>query len=279
MNAITSTGRGSGLKDFMNSSSLVAKVSFLLIVILVFVIVLQISINALYWLLSPSNSAYLIDGMVDSTQFIMIPQDPTKIGANTIYRSVNDNAGIEFTWSVWVFINNINTSNSQFSHIFHKGNDDIDDTGLISPNNAPGLYISPHTNELTVIMNTFNTINEEIKIPNIPLNKWLNVIIRCENTKIDVYINGTIAKSLNLNGVPKQNYGNVYVGLNGGFNGNTSNLWYYDYALGTVEINNLVKRGPNTKMVGNNAMNQKNPNYLSMKWFFYGNGDQYNPVN
>jgi hypothetical protein len=92
-----------------------------------------------------------------------------------------------------------------------------------------------------------------------------------------VYINGTIAKSMELFGVPKQNYGNVYVGLNGGFNGNVSNLWYYNYALGTSEIQNLVKRGPNTKMVGSSAMNMKNPNYLSLRWYFYGNDDMYNP--
>ena len=45
-------------------------------------------------------------------------------------------------------------------------------------------------------------------------------------------------------GVPKQNYGDVFVGLNGGFDGNVSNLWYYDYALGTAEIQRIVNSGP-----------------------------------
>jgi hypothetical protein len=54
-------------------------------------------------------------------------------------------------------------------------------------------------------MNTFNVINEEITIPDVPLNKWVNVIIRCQNTTLDVYINGTITRSVELTGVPKQN--------------------------------------------------------------------------
>ena len=131
------------------------------------------------------------------------------------------------------------------SHIFHKGNDAINygpdgNVGVNFPNNAPGLYIAPNKNALVVMMNSFNKINEEIIIPDIPLNKWVNVIIRCQNTTLDVYINGTIARSINLIGVPKQNYGDVYVAMNGGFNGNISNLWYYNYALGTSKIQDIA---------------------------------------
>jgi hypothetical protein len=119
-------------------------------------------------------------------------------------------------------------------------------------------------------MNTFDVINEEIKIPNIPLNKWLNVIIRCRNKDLDVYINGIITKSIKLSGVPKQNYGNVYVGMNGGFSGYVSDLWYYDYALGTTNMKKILVKGPNLKFSGENAKISQNPNYLSLRWYFYG---------
>ena len=164
-----------------------------------------------------------------------------------------------------------------FKHIFSKGNITIGKDGMIEPNNAPGLYIAPNTNALVVVMNTYNVINEEITIPDIPLNKWVNVIIRCQNTNLDVYINGTIARSINLVGVPKQNYGDVYVAMNGGFDGYISNLWYYSYALGTSAIQNLVNKGPNTKIIGGNGLADKMYNYLSLRWFFYGAGDGYNP--
>ena len=154
----------------------------------------------------------------------------------------------------------------------------LETNGLNFPNNAPGLYLAPHTNNLIVMMNTYNVINEEVIVPDVPLNKWFNVIIRCRNTTLDVYANGTIVRSINLIGVPKQNYGDVFVGLNGGFDGNVSNLWYYDYALGTAEIQRIVNGGPNTTMIGSNGMSDKLTNYLSLRWYFSGNGDSYNPT-
>ena len=61
----------------------------------------------------------------------------------------------------------------------------MQDNGLIYPNNAPGLYIAPNTKTLVVMMNTFHVINEKTVIPDIPLNKWVNVI-RCQKTIVDV---------------------------------------------------------------------------------------------
>ena len=277
----SSYGRGAGgFSDFMSSNSLVAKVSFLLLAIFVFVIMLQLSISFLVWWGTPGGNVHLFDGMVQGNQQIIIPQDPSMEGSRTVMRSVNTPEGIEFTWSVWIFIEeaDILTSN-QYRHIFHKGNNSIDTsgsggaigTGANFPNNAPGLYISPNLNELTVVMNTFDVINQEVKISNIPLNKWINVMIRCKGQTLDVYINGTITRSTQLLGVPKQNYGDVIVAANGGFSGYISNLWYYNHALGTNEIQNLVKKGPNIKMTGSDAITSNTTNYLSLRWFFYGN--------
>jgi len=265
-----------GFSEFMNSNSLVAKISFLFFMIFIFVIVLQLSITVLGWALTSSDSPHLIDGMIDAKQMKVIYQDPSTTDSKTINRSVNGPDGIEFTWSIWIFINDLGTPDNKYQHIFHKGNDTIDSMGLNYPNNAPGMYISPNRNELTIIMNTYDVINEEILIPDIPLNKWVNVIIRCKNTTVDVYINGIITKSIKLLGVPKQNYGNVYVAMNGGFDGYISNLWYYNYSLGTMAIQNMVKKGPNTKMQGSSAMSMINPDYLSLRWYFYGNNDAYN---
>jgi hypothetical protein len=273
----TGSTSSSGLKEFVDSNSLVAKIAFLLLVLFGFVIALRLGISILAYFLSPSGSPHLIDGMVDGKQMIIYPQDPNTSGAKTITRSVNANDGIEFTWSTWVFIDNLQYNAGKYKHVFHKGNDQVASTGLNFPNNAPGLYIAPNTNAFVIIMNTYDNINEEITIPDIPLNKWVSVIMRCQNKTLDVYINGTIVRSVQLAGVPKQNYGDVFVAMNGGFSGYVSNLWYYNYGLGTAAIQNIVQNGPNTKMVGSNAMNMKNPNYLSLRWYFYGTQDQFNP--
>lgn len=273
----TTNPESSGIKGFLESNSLVSKFAFLLLVIIGFIFFLRLGISLMAWIFKPNESPHLIDGMVDAKQMIIYPQDPSNNGAVTIYRSVNATQGLEFTWSVWILISDLQNNPGMYRHIFSKGNSKLSANGLIEPNNAPGLYIAPNTNALVVKMNTFNVINEEVVIPDIPISKWVNVIIRCENTKMDVYINGTIARSVNLVGVPKQNYGDVYVAMNGGFDGYISNLWYYNYALGTAGIQRIVENGPNLKMIGSNGIGDKMRDYLSLRWFLYGANDAYNP--
>ena len=269
-------------QDFLNSNSIVAQIAFLLLVCFGFIILLRLGITVLGYFLAPTGTPKLIDGMVDAKQLIVIPQDPDSEGSVTISRSVNATEGIEFTWSVWIYIDDLTYNTGRYRCIFYKGNDyaknpDAETQGLNFPNNSPGLYIAPNTNDLVIMMNTFNVINEEITVNDIPLNKWVNVIIRCENNTLDVYVNGSIIKSHHLHGGPKQNYGDVYVAANGGFSGNISNLWYYNYALGVTEIAKIAGDGPNTYMKGENSLNLKNNNYLSLRWFFYGAGDTFNP--
>jgi hypothetical protein len=135
------------------------------------------------------------------------------------------------------------------------------------PNNAPGLYLAPNSNELIVIMNTFDVINEEIAIPNIPLNKWLNVIIRCQNKSFDVYINGVVSGRLIMQQVPKQNHNNINICQNGGFQGKLSNLRYYSHALNAFEINNVVSGGPNLTTNSLDSTATSYGSYLSNMWY------------
>ena len=263
-------------REFFESNSLVAKVAFLLLILIGFTVLLRLGIWLIgSFLLSQASNPRLIDGMISAkTQFI-IPQDPKLPNSINISRSANQRDGIEFTWSCWIYINDLVYQDGKYRCVFYKGNDYSSDPsapGVNFPNNAPGLYIAPNTNNLVVFMNTFNDINTKVTVNEIPMNKWVNVILRCKNTVLDVYINGDISKSLQLNGVPKQNYGNVVVAPNGGFDGYISNLWYYDHALNPIEISSLVYQGPSTKMIGagNTGLGLKNPDYLSLRWFFAG---------
>lgn len=266
--------------NLVNSESIPGKISMLVVTIIIFVILLRVGIMILTKFIGADGFVKLIDGMVKGNELTVIKQDPSYDSSKTVYRSINANDGIEFTWSCWVYLDDITYNQDKYRCIFYKGNSklendntEISETGLNFPNNSPGLYLEPNKNNLVIIMNTFTVINENIVIQDVPVKKWMNVIIRCENKTIDVYINGTIAKSYKLNGVPKQNYGNVYVGANGGFSGYVSNLWYYNHALGIYEINDLSSKGPNTTMVSSgsdDAINLKNPDYLSLRWFFYG---------
>jgi hypothetical protein len=266
-----------GTKDFLQSNSLVAKIAYLLMVILIFIIVLRLGLDLLEWWFDKNKSPHLFNGMIAGNQMVIFNQDPNMNNSKTIFRSDNEREGLEFSWSCWIFIQDLQYLAGTYRHIFHKGNADILPNGMISPNNAPGLYISPNKNELTVVMSTFEEVNEQIIIPDIPLNKWLNIAIICRDTTLDIYVNGVIAQSVKLSGVPKQNYGDVYACMNGGFSGYLSNLWYYNYAITSSELLSSVRKGPNTRYAGLNASTDKmKQNYLSMRWYFDGTTDQFN---
>ena len=266
----------SGSKSFLDSNSYVAKAAFLILTVIIFVYVLRACITLIGWLFSPNSNPYLVDGIMDGTAGnLIIPQDPSQPNAITILRSSNDAAGIAFTWSVWLFVKQkVSTNETEYHHVFNKGSATANN-GIMTPNNGPGLYFKSDYSGIRVVMSTFNTQSASVDVDNIPINKWFNVIIRAENTILDVFINGDLAQRLQLDSVPFQNYGNVNVAINGGFNGNISSLRYYNTALGTRAISNIVSDGPNMKIVGSSGGAPGVMDYLSMRWF----NNQWNAVN
>ena len=267
----------SGSKDFLESNTLIAKTAFLLLVIILFFVLLRICISLLSWLLAPSQNMTLVNGMADATLPIIISQDPSSQASMPIIRSINQTDGIEFTWSIWMFIKPVATSSTGMSHIFSKGLYNSGSIGACynksgSSNNAPGLYLSG-ANTLEVLMDTTTTpacnttTNAPITIDNMPINKWFNVVIRLTNNVMDVYINGRLTQRKTFtDGVPNQNYDDVYICQNGGFNGYIADLKYYNSAVGTSEINSIVSSGPNTSINTSNLKNNMPP-YLSGNWY------------
>jgi hypothetical protein len=267
----------SGPKDFLESNTLIAKTAFLLLVIILFFILLRVSISLLSWLLAPSQNMTLVSGIADATQPIIISQDPSSQASMPIIRSVNESEGMEFTWSIWMFLKPVTTSSTDtnFSHVFSKGIFNAGSlTGKCTPfsNNAPGLYLS-NANTLTIAMDS-TTIpscktdtNTPITINNMPINKWFNVIIRLTNNDLDVYINGRLTDRATISdGVPNQNYDDVYICQNGGFNGYIADLKYYNSSIGTSEVNSIVSSGPNTS-INMSTLKNNMPPYLSTNWY------------
>jgi hypothetical protein len=256
--------------SLLESTNVLTRFAFLLLVVVIVIIIFRFGTSIMYYFMENPSENYLIKGTAIGSQQKVIYQDPSQSGAVTLYRSVNQSNGIEFTWSVWLNISDIDFTRTTFSTIFYKGNNNVNNLGLNYPANAPGLFLEPMKNNLRLIMNTFSDIEEDVVIPDIPLNKWVNVIIRCQNKTLDVYVNGTISRSLEMADVPKQNYGNVYVATNGGFNGFLSNLIYFNYSLGAGEISNLVKKGPDLEPSDKfdvfSSMDGLS-NFLSLRWY------------
>ena len=276
-----------GTKDFLASNTLVAKVVFLILVVIAFIYVLRLGAGLIAWWYSPSPDPYLVKGIKDAKKYVVIPQDPKDDKSITLLRSNNQRDGLEFTYSVWIFIDDLTYTQALGTrgHIFHKGSQQYNDKGTAQPNNGPGLYLDKDKNALIVVMNTFpcapgtaessclggNVMQEEVRVNDIPLNKWVNVIIRIDGMKMDVYVNGTIAVRHKFKNVPKQNYGKVFVNMNRGFSGLLSSLRYWNRGLSSTEIVDLVNAGPNMET---DASLNIFPPYFSLRWYFQNAGDK-----
>jgi hypothetical protein len=221
------------------------------------------------WLFSPSGKVILVDGYINGSDSTIISQNPDIKKSITIIRSSNEKTGIEFTWSVWLFLNGF-TNDTKYHHVFNKGNKESNDEGIVSPNNAPGLYINPKYDGIRVIMNSFNDpLSDTIDITDLPIAKWMNVVIRVQGRNCDVYVNGRLTKRRIMKDVVKQNYDDVNVCLNGGFAGYLSSLTYYNNAISIAEIQDILVSGPKMKSASRSFDDNFNrPRYLADRWYF-----------
>jgi hypothetical protein len=279
MNEFSNKSVGQASAEFLESNSIIARFAFILIVVIIFMILLRLGIWLIGYFSQPSESPYLVSGMISGTDSQQIKQDPKDSNSITLLRSNNQPGGIEYTWSVWLNITDINnstdvTTGTVYQHIFNKGNNTYGTNGIATVNNAPGLYLSNSTNPtLRVIMNT--VVDEPggaqfIDIDNVPLKRWFNVMIRLTNKNLDVYMNGIITGRLTFNVVPKQNYQDVFVCQNSGFSGNLSDLRYYSRSLNIFDINSIVMYGPNLNTSSKSSSANSNSGgytYLSSSWY------------
>lgn len=256
--------------DFLNSNTLVAKFCFILLVLIGFMILVNLGVKIIGYFMKPKGSPFLISGTMNAANEVIIYQDPKNADSIPILRSNNQNMGIEFTWCLWIYINDL-AATPKYSVIFNKGNASYGDNGQATVNNGPGLYLDNSGNNLEIVMNTVATSNpaESITVKDVPLRKWFHCAVRIENTALDVYINGTIVSRNIMQDVPKQNYQNVNICKNGGFNGNIADLQYFDKALSIFQLNNIVSWGRNTNAANSTGTADATgfPYYLSTLWY------------
>jgi len=175
-----------------------------------------------------------------------------------LYRSSNEEAGIEFSYTLWFLVQDFAYKKGEWKHIFHKGN------STSYPNRAPGVWLHPNKNSLRIYLNTFSNILEFADIENIPIKKWVQLSIVVKQNTLDIYVNGNLKKRHVTPSLPRQNFGDVWINLFGGFDGYLSKLRYYQYAITYEDVEKIVKEGPSNDACGDT---NELPPYLSDKWW------------
>jgi hypothetical protein len=211
-------------------------------------------------------------------------QNPSSKYAKTIYTSNNQRSGMEFSYSMFVYLASSTFASGQhyLYHILHKGYSNP------YPLLGPGIFAWGDVNTLRVYMNCYNTWNNYTEVENIPVDRWFHLVVQCKGNTMYIYINGSLKKKFvsPSNTPPYQNFGNVYVfnsripkslsntttqSLNGSSltwggaaGGMISRVIYFGYALSYTEIQSLMSQGPSTTMAGTDMTITP---YLSDTWW------------
>ena len=206
------------------------------------------------------NSPWIIEGNKNGKNSLVISQNPQNSNSIMLYRSDNEGEGLEFSYSLWFIVQDYQyNSSGKYKHIFHKG----DKTGKVTF--CPKMVLLNENNTLRITMNLIDNSNSpNIDITNIPINKWVHVSLVVKQKKVEVFINGFLKRVVQLNSIPRQNFNDLWINLNGGFEGFISKFQYHRRALGFAEIEETVKAGPANSSCDISGVK---PPYLDSSWW------------
>lgn len=255
----------------------------LVAIIFIVILVSEIIYKSIYD--SQSRFQTLLDYTASSEDMtVVIHQDARKYtDAKPIGLSVNERTGIEFAYSFYVYVfPSTFDGNATFKHVFHKG------YGFPWPLMGPGVFFKGDENTMRVVMNSYANPYTYADVKNVPVQKWMHVVLNCVKGGLDIFINGNLASRIPFtNTIPYQNFQDVILFSNinsnslgnagtptslgsekfpiaGSFKGYLSNLKYARYALSVNEIQSLMAAGPASKKV---EKVMERPPYLADDWW------------
>jgi hypothetical protein len=224
-------------------------------VIIIILLLLYVVIRFLF----KSNNT--LTQLSDGTKMQTVAAQELAVGA--IPNSTN------FTYSIWFYIEDWNykygdskvlfgrmseTSSKQTKGASTFGNDpcplvvlgETENNLDISLTCYPGTPSSNLGNlgNLNNSKGSGDNIIHNCKVTNIPIQKWVNLLISTYGRTLDVYLDGKLVKTCVLPGIVKiNNAANVYVTPLGGFYGWTSKFQYFPNSTDPQTAWNIYKAG------------------------------------
>lgn len=187
-----------------------------------------------------------------------------------------------YSISIWMYINDWNDKLGKSKNLCNRISDgaltanDINEVSK-STNLSPNIYLDSYENSVIIKYKTYtngiingseslSTTDVTITIPDISIQKWVNLVICFDTKKVDTYINGKLVNTYIHIGVqytpiiisaglpPPFNFGN-------GFTGYLSNTRYYPQFLSPQEVWTIYSGGFSSNLFGN-FLNQYNASFI-----------------
>jgi hypothetical protein len=187
-----------------------------------------------------SKNSMLMSGITSGKQV-------TTINASKIDKGSSSAAGVvNFTYSMWFNINDWNDGYGLKKPLFQKvrsGDQYTIDT-----------YFAENQNDLMIDVFTGSPDNSKTTctIRNVPIQKWVHLLISVYGKSLDTYINGKLVNTCILNGVPLVNKeGPINITPGNGFNGWTAQFQYWADATDPQTAWNIYKKGNGNTIFSN----------------------------
>jgi hypothetical protein len=275
------SGSADGVQEYLMGQGVVSQTLLVLVLALILYIVMMM-MESVYLLWSQAEGSRMdVFPYRQNAQNgqVVIAQNPAISSALTLPPSYNERTGAEFTYSFFLLLNSngfANNQANQLKHVFHKG------YSKMTPLMSPGVFVHGNKNILRVYANSTKKIDNYVDIEDIPINKWVHVVILARKNALEIYVNGNIIKKMSVEGVLMQNYQDlilfsqrqgIRIGsgedgkeVSGPFSGDLASLTYFSYAISYSEIQGIVAAGPSTETQKGGAADSVNP-YLVDNWW------------
>jgi hypothetical protein len=179
----------------------------------------------------------------------------------------------DYTFSVWIYVNTWSYKYGKPKIILRRST-----SGSGGGEPIPEIFLDENSNDLRIKLATYSSGNsgakgndDECNIKNIPLQKWVHILMSVNGRTNDVYIDGKLVKTCMLNGVAMlDKLGKLDLCPDGGFSGYTSKLRYYARAVNPREAYEIYKEGFSDSWLGESASKYK------LKLAFFSDGSEMN---
>jgi len=193
----------------------------------------------------------------------------TTINASDLDGSNSGSTTSNFTYSIWFYVEDWNYKYGEPKVLFERTTTSIpvvtsgdlaQQITALEP--CPVVALGDITNDLNILMSVYpadgtpttgnaNYVVQACNVSNIPIQKWVNLLISVYGRTMDVYLDGKLVKTFVLQGTAYINSSsNVYITPNGGFNGWTARFQFMANATDPQTAWNIYKKGYGSSGLG-----------------------------
>lgn len=233
--------------------------------VLLFVIIIVLLYIVIKYVIKDVNT---LTGLVSA-------QTMQKVEATSLASSSSEGSTSNYTYSIWFYIDDWNVKYGEPKVVFGRMASEMDKTQpcplvtlaplennlIVSLAIYPGMDTAPiedttmttDTTTTTTTTDASTTTESSIHrcmVANIPIQKWVNVLISTYGRSLDIYIDGKLVRTCVLPGVARiESSTPVYITPNGGFSGYTAKFQYWPDSCDPQKAWNVYKAGYGASML------------------------------